>query len=334
MTAADTRPSGDRTSGAHDDELRAAIRIAASPAARSAARVPSAGWPAPDGDAEVQSLAEHLYAVWFTGSSGSAAARATTDGPPTLRARLRAAHVADRSFEDGWRVLGAPAGATLHVEREGVERVVVAPDYVNTVRPAVPPRRGDMVSVAARREIVDADNGWWLTTGSAGAAPTAPMVRVYWNCPAEAAPQLIRGVTGVLEAANEPYTMKCPLVPALFGRRDAVVTYLAPAGFVRLKPALRRLHRAMASTLIDAVPPLTLRLGRGAAAGEDPGDGRSYGQSRCTAVAAGIVAARRAGITDHDAVVAQVLSTLVEYDISPSQPFLAGSSAPDLVTAW
>ena len=82
------------------------------------------------------------------------------------------------------------------------------------------------------------------------------------------------------------------------------------------------------------MPPLTLRLGRGAAAAEDPGDGESFGQSRVRAVAAGLTAAAARGLADDLEVLAVVLDRLRAHGISPERPHLRAGSPPDLIGPW
>jgi hypothetical protein len=79
------------------------------------------------------------------------------------------------------------------------------------------------------------------------------------------------------------------------------------------------------------VPPLTRVLGRGVAVAEDPGDGRSFGESRCAAVAAGIATLLPDRLADDDDAVAEALgASLAAAGISPSRPYRAEASpAPD-----
>ena len=170
--------------------------------------------------------------------------------------------------------------------------------------------------------------------GRRRARAPAAMARVYWNCPPESAAALVAAITGALEPLRLPYTLKCPLADELFDRVEPVVLYLGFAEWAAAKPALRRVHAALAARLRPAVPPLTLRLGPGAAAAEDPADGSSFGQSRAAAVADGLVLAAEQRLDDEDATLAVVAERLAAHDISPARPYLRAGSPPDLVTAW
>jgi hypothetical protein len=52
-----------------------------------------------------------------------------------------------------------------------------------------------------------------------------------------------------------------------------------------LAPRLRAAHRNVSAALRPDVPPLTKELARGLSLAEDPGDGLSFGESRCAALA-------------------------------------------------
>jgi HopA1 effector protein family len=280
-----------------------------------------------------RALEELLYTAWFSRATGRPATVGGAAPAPSLAARLRAAHAATARLDAGWsaRRVG-PAGALL-AERAGELLELSPPDYLNIDRPAVPVRVGDALAVTARRDWIDAGSAWWVTSAAAGPAPAA-MARVYWNCPSQSAAALVAGITGALEAARLPYTLKCPLADELFDRTEPVVLYLGFAEWAAAKPALRAVHASLAAQLRPAVPPLTLRLGPGAAAAEDPADGRSFGQSRAAAVADGLVRAAQRQLSDDDAAIAVVAEGLAAHDISPARPYLRAGSPPDRVTAW
>jgi hypothetical protein len=290
---------------------------------------------APPGSAphDRAALEQLLYTAWFTGADGRQTTGARSAPGPSLAARLRAAHAATARLEGGWtaRSVG-PAGALL-AERAGELLELAPPDYVNVDRLAAPVRAGDALAVTARRDWIDADGGWWVTSAAAGPAGAA-MARIYWNCPPPSAAALVAGITGALEPLRLPYTLKCPLADELFDRTEPVVLYLGFAEWAAAKQELRAVHAALAAQLRPAIPPLTLRLGPGAAAAEDPADGRSFGQSRAAAVADGLVRAAERRLDDEAATLAVVAEQLAAHDISPARPYLRAGSPSDLVTAW
>jgi len=282
-------------------------------------------------EAPASPLPDLLYTRWF---ARFAPAAPDGEGTPSLVARLRAAHAATARFEEGWsaRAVGR-AGAVL-AERAGERRSLAPPDYVNLTRPAAPVRAGDRIAVTARRDRADPRDGWWMTRGAAGPAPDDGVVRVYWNCPVEAVASLVACATEALEGRGARYGLKCPLSRELFGRVDCVVLYLGVVEWRAARGDLREVHAALGARLREPVPPLTLRLGRGAAAAEDPGDGESFGQSRVRAVADGLTAAATRGLADDLEVLGVVLDRLRAHGISPERPHLRAGSPPDLIGPW
>ncbi len=181
----------------------------------------------------------------------------------------------------------------------------------------------------------DALGGWWtIASPATSPVPAGSLLRVYWNCPADAAAALVAAAAGTLGRLGLPYGLKCPVAGELFDRLDAVVLYLDAADWPRARHALAAVHRSLAPRLRDPVPPLTLRLGRGAAVAEDPGDGGSFGESRARAVADGVLAGRRRGVRREADQLAVVADRLRAHGISVARPHLRAGSSPDLVGPW
>ena len=314
-------------------DLLAAIRLTRSPLAGGIRLGAGSGFDPRTAEQIAAELSVLLYTHWFT-RSGQPRPNATLVEPPILVASLRSAHAATGRFGEGWRVVAVGEWGEITVERSGELIAVVPPDYVNLVHWAVPLRVGDPAAVTERRDFIDLQNGWWSTDGAAGAAPTAPMIRLYWNCPPQAAALLVGGVTTVLERLGLAFSLKCPVEASLFGRDDAVVLYLAPEAFELSKGELRTVYESLVPWLEDRVPPLTFRLGRGVGLAQDPADGQSYGQSRCLAVAASLVGADLAGVSDESDLVAAIVEQFPSHGVSATQPYLGVDASPDLVAPW
>jgi hypothetical protein len=137
-----------------------------------------------------------------------------------------------------------------------------------------------------------------------------------------------------LEAFRTPYILKCPYLPEMFDRVDAFVVYLSSRGWFAARPALRAVHDSVAGRLHWESPPLTFPLGPGVAAGEDPQNGMSFGQSRSRAVADGLLRAVEARYTDSEAIAAIILRGFPFHGISPGYPYLQFGSPRGLITEW
>lgn len=286
-----------------------------------------------------QAIALHLYGAWYAGSTtdmSTSGASATSDEAreSPLVHRLRAAHAASTRYSGGWTVqaIGRRGAATLTNGSELLHRL--PPDYVNLARPGVPARPNDTVAVVTRRDEVDVETGWWFTFGLGGAEVHHHMVRVYWNCPASLAPQLVGAITQVTETSAVPYSLKCPWRAESYNRVDPFVLYLRRDDWSAIRFVLRDVYSRHRNDLRDATPRLALSLGRGVALAEDPSNGLSFGESRAGAVAAGAVLALAAGLEDEAAVLDILVDQLRAHGIDPDRPHLSVSTPDELVPPW
>ncbi len=271
-----------------------------------------------------------FYTAWFTRTPSPAVDARFAEGP-SIAALVRAAHAATERFDEEWVVRSvAPGGGVVAACPCGDAREAGPLDYVNLSRPGAPARAGDSLALARRRDTVDETGGWWMTWRG---APES-LVRIYWNAGPDVVARLIRGVTTVLEDSGTAYMLKCPTTAALFARADGIVLYLAADGWPAVKGGLRQVHADVVSRLRPDVPPLTLRLGDGVAAAEDPGDGRSFGQSRSDAVAAGAIEIIARGVVDIEDRIACLAAAIAASGIDPERPFLRPGSNPDALQSW
>lgn len=266
------------------------------------------------------SLVDQLYSAWFTGWQPPALPRVDAPGIPS---QARAAHHASAVFETGWVALVLDPSGGVIASRGGEQRWLAPGDFLNLTRLAAPVRTGDLLSVTRRRDHADEESGWWYTWSSEAGQPAAeaPLLRLYWHAEAEGIMPIIAAITAALEPMAIPYLLKCPVRHGLFGRQDALVLYLPIETWTGLKERLKEAHAAVAHWLAPAVPPLTMRLGRGVAAAEDPGSAISFGQSRTIAVSEGIRAISAMAQPSRAQILDQFTTALCRHRIHPEHPF-------------
>lgn len=279
-------------------------------------------------------LAAALYSRWFAAWNPPAESGSLALSNGKFFASLRAAHAAARCFEPGWVAAAEhPPYGVLAVRSED-SQLVATGEYVNLLRPGRAARGGEPIAILARRDVAEPQEGWWMTWSAIGPAPEEDMLRIYWNCGPEAVQPLIRRITEAAGSARVRYTLKCPASPMLFGRRDGTVLYFSKQDWPALREPLERVHRGMATVLKDATPPMTFRLGRGAALVEDPANGHSFGQTVSSAVASGILESLSLGESDLDSRVAVLASRLRALGIAPERPYASGPSSEIEWRAW
>lgn len=296
--------------------------------------VAPAGPPSEAPPRALPALSAALYSRWFAAWNPPAETRSLPFSNGKFFASLRAAHAAAGCFEPGWVAVAEHSPYGVLAVR-GEETLLVAKgEYVNLLQPGRPARGGEPIAIRARRDVAAPQDGWWMTWSAAGPAPEEAMLRLYWNCGPEFVQPLIRRITEAAGNARVRYTLKCPASPSLFGRRDGTVLYFATRDWPALREPLGRIHRLLAPSLLDATPPMTFRLGRGAALVEDPANGRSFGQTVSSAVARGILEVLSLGEADPGFRVVILANRLRTLGISPDQPY-AGSVPSEIEwRAW
>ena len=266
-------------------------------------------------------LADTLYASWHAGLGTSAPALPT--GPSSVLELLRRSHAGSERWDSGW-VVAAATAATLTVVREGAVREVAPPDYVNTVRPGVPPAPGEAVAIVERSDWLD-PSGWWAAASARHGFPETDAVRVYCSAPVAAVAPAIAALTGALDAAGIAWGLKAPPDAAGYHRRDPVVATLARADWARFAPHLGEAGARLAGVLRPELPPLAKPLALGLAVAEDPGGGRSFGELRCGQVAAALTA----DVLEAADPVEALASALQAAGVDPARPHLLESHDED-----
>ena len=301
---ADTTDHVDGSGSARAVEALADVRRALDLIAHDAvARQLRAGTPT-DPDPE-GGLAGWLYGRWWCGLDQQTE---PLSGDPSAAARgaavLEAARRTVAPSSAGWLVLAA-AGDVLVAARTTGRLRTVADAVVGSSRPGRPPRPGDLVTLQHGTSGLDPSGAWWWAHADRP-EDLAEVALDRWYVHARDLAGASAVVPVLLEVAAEagcPMSLKCPPEAQGYGRRDALVAYLPRRHAARAEAALRRRGGRLSTLLAPEVPPCTRRLLPGIAQAEDPGPrpagsqssepGISYGQLRCSQVAA--LAARLEG---------------------------------------
>lgn len=127
--------------------------------------------------------------------------------------------------------------------------------------------------------------GFYLVESAPPLPRAAPVLRVYWNVPAPAAPRLIRQLLRLATPLGLPFAIKTPDAPDGFDRTDAMVLYVAQPAWARWLEAIRARYDVLGLELRPAVPLFTRQLADGLAIADEPLDGSSFGLSQCRQVA-------------------------------------------------
>lgn len=276
-------------------------------------------------DTEIHTLEDALYSAWYTAQGFEGPAEGLTGFEPRaeLAPVLDAAVAGAETFQEDWIVAQAGGDGILHVIREQAYRQVGPGEYVNAVRPGVPPAPGEAVEVLARNSTVDPQSGFWVTTSIYG-EPKGRLVRFYLNPRPEGLPLAIHLVTNWLWSRRIRFSCKSPDLARGQGRADRVVLYLEVSSRGQGLAMLEELRADLEPVMRANRPPLTRELFSGVAVADDPGSDVSFGSSRCRALAAGLLAAAHLGALGGDAALNHLVEALEAAGIDPAQPWTVG----------
>lgn len=264
-----------------------------------------------------EALAEHLYTYFYIKGHASPMhweAPAPGNGSASLIDGLRRRNAGGGSWEGGWQVRSSPGGgepADVRRQRDGVQFSVLDERLV----------RRDALRIP--KELLSRSPGHYLALSDVPIPSGSPIVRVYWNCTARGALDLMGELTTGLIDAGIPYQLKVLDDPAAFDRCDAAVLYLAAGTFLAAHPHLDRAHRLLADDRRARVPVFTKAIGIGVGIAEDTDEGRSFGMHRCRVLAEALVASAKGRRSDR---LTLVYDHFVGQGISLDAPYLRPGS--------
>ena len=212
------------------------------------------------------------------------------------------------------------------VARSG-ERERTAPpgEYAPTFAEDVPLVTGAPVTLLFPRESLTIQRGCYYAFGGIPEPDhERRALRVYLHAPQAEIAAIFAVLTGALDRAGTPFTLKTMLSPAEAQRVDATVLYLPRPAWPAVVPALREV--AARVRLGRDVPLFTRRLSAGIGLAEHPSGRESFGMHRCRLVAEGIVGAWQAGRQDEDARLSAVADCFAAEGLSLAHPHLDAGS--------
>lgn len=241
---------------------------------------------------------------------------------------LSAANTGAGTWEPGWHFIKRENDGRYVVSRDGVcfwteaGRVRLAD---NDAQP------GEFCRVFVVKELRYLVPGFYYAIGDEPAADDrdrgAALTRIYWNLTtAEAALAYITSITGRLNKCRIAFRTKVLSDASAYGRADSGVLYLDTRDLVRAWPIVADTWRTLRNDLGVANPMFTLRLADGIGIADDPGDGRSFGQSRCAIVAEGLWAAFAAGENEVADRIEHLRTAFRHHGLDPDRPHLNAAS--------
>lgn len=255
---------------------------------------------AADGEAMLKALTETLYEQCycneFDGSSRSFTPVSVDAGE--LSPVLSASNSTVARWDKGWVIDQLMPGGAYLATRNNRYRLVSPGEFVSAEYNPGMPQPGTAISIYCPRESATLQPAFYFAFSHEPADQQSlfTTVRWYWNLRSSGAGKLMELVTTRLNGYSIPFSFKCLNHAGWYSRIDAAVLYVAKPYFRVTASLAGQIHSAIESELGEAVPWFTKRLGPGLGLAEDPGNGESFGMSRCSMVAKGILRAGLAGV--------------------------------------
>ncbi|SNT12002.1 MULTISPECIES: T3SS effector HopA1 family protein [unclassified Azospirillum] len=246
----------------------------------------------------------------------------------TLVSRLSGANAGHSLLDRGWQIYQVAPDGRLHVEKGGGYRVVSAGQA--GLPPGFQPQPGTLIDLRMPHQSLTAQAGYYHAFGEtpASASEEGELARLYFNVGAEQAPALLHLLTLGLNRYFIPFSLKCPVAPALYDRVDTLVLYPPRRYLPLVLDVLDEAVPMIAPLLRPGEPLFTRRLLPGLGGADDPGTGESFGQSRCRLVAAGIIDAWSGGGTLLDCMGARLSGAGLRLEAPHLSPGLADLYRP------
>lgn len=148
----------------------------------------------------------------------------------------------------------------------------------------------------------------------------ADLVRLHLACAPHTSLHAVAVVTARATAWEHPWLLTSRALNQPLPGPDATVLYLPVAALDELRGPVTALLDELQPFLASGAPALTLRIARGAALAQNPADGRSFGEHRCSLIASSVLANLD---QPHREVVHRTLESFRTAHVDPYRPYRA-----------
>jgi hypothetical protein len=160
---------------------------------------------------------------------------------------------------------------------------------------------------------------WGPLWDEAVARRRSSLVRLHLSCAPHTSLHAIGLVTQRARGWDHPWRLTSTALGCAVPTPDATVLYLPVEGMADLRGPVTELLHEIRPFLARAVPALTLRIGRGASLAQNPSDGRSFGEHRCSLVATSVLETMR---YHHREQVHRAMAAFADAGVDPRRPYL------------
>src|SRR5262249_3568190 len=281
--------------------------------------------------AMIAALQAQLYATVynrpFDGRPAAAAPGRFTD----IADELSRANAGRERWDHGWQVYETMPNGMIQAHKHGKAQIFYPGQYLPLGAPAgarTAIQAGAFVSVYLAKEMRAFQDGFYIVLGEA-VQPWYERVtrgRFYWHVGPDGAKALVSEITRRFNRFQVPFRFKCLSYSELYDRYDAGVLFVGRRQWDIAVLLVRELYERVREHLRPETPLFTKRIAPGLALAEDPGNGESFGTSRCRLVAEGLWHAYARGLQTEAARIEDVTAAFARAGIAPDRPWLTSGS--------
>ena len=125
---------------------------------------------------------------------------------------------------------------------------------------------------------------------------------------------------------NHPWRLTSSALDSQLATPEATSLCLPVESLPELRHEIADLVEELRPFLALGVPALTLRIGRGAALAQNPGDGFSFGENRCRLVARAVLGNMR---SHHREQISRTMAEFADAGVDPERPYLEQATSWD-----
>jgi HopA1 effector protein family len=271
---------------------------------------------------------ERCYVQPFNDGGGSMETAQVTHNEGLVQL-LSAANNTQDHWETGWQITEMLPTGQIKAAKNGRSKWVWAGEFVSADITGLAPRVGTNVNIFFPKESTVMQPGFFFAYSQTFIDFTddTNIIRFYWHIEEKGAPDLVGAISKNLNRFLVPYRFKVLNNLHDFNRSDAAVLFLNKKYYRIVMELMPEIYRAVKGHLKPEIPLFSKRIAPGIGFAEDPGNGDSFGMSRCRMLAEGLWSAYTQGKQTVDEKYAEVVGQFERYGISMDRPYLNSGSA-------
>jgi hypothetical protein len=272
-------------------------------------------------------LENDLYSKFYVKPQDNIAPNAYSLQARDFISELSKANNGIGTWESGWKVLSIEDSGRIKVTKDNVF-FWVDKTGIRTNKKDIQPNTYCRIRIV--KEMRQLVSGFYMAIGNGDNNnqndTMRNLVRLYWNLTPEIAPTYMKLVTERLNSSRIPFRTKVLSNPNSYTRADSGVLYIEKIYFSRIKDAVNDIYHQIKNFMKPDVPLFTKYLHDGLGLAEDPGNGMSFGMSRCKILANSLCLSFSNNYNDHESKISALEESFKKEGLNPEYPYLERNS--------